>query len=79
LTIGEDEPFSIKSFSFIDLEEFVKKVQDIDWKNLNEKLDNELLLKLKDDFYAYLEKQKKFYNISSFFSKEQSFLSELEK
>lgn len=79
LTIGEDEPFSIKSFSFIDLEEFVKKIQDIDWKNLNEKLDNELLLKLKDDFYAYLEKQKKFYNISSFFSKEQSFLSELEK
>lgn len=37
--VSENQPFSLSLFSFIDLQKYIKEFQDIDWKNINEKLD----------------------------------------
>ena len=77
--ISEDEAFSIRNFSLIDLEVFIKNLQDIDWNKLNKKLDSELILQAKEKFYAYMKRQESVYRFFSLFSKEHSFLSDLEK
>lgn len=46
-TIPEKKPFNINTFSFIDLQKFIKDFQDIVWKDLNKKLDIEFFNKLK--------------------------------
>lgn len=39
--VSENQPFSLSLFSFIDLQKYIKEFQDIDWKNINEKLDTQ--------------------------------------
>lgn len=55
--IEENEPFSIKTFSFIKLQEFIEKIKDKNFEDLNFKLDNEyindLSMKLLKEFDKY--------------------------
>jgi len=44
ITVDENKPFNIKTFSFIALEKFIKSIKDKAWQNVNSKIDKEYLL-----------------------------------
>lgn len=53
--ITENNPFSLNTFSFIDLEKFIKDIKDKSWESLNKTLDSQLFQKLRDNAYIDLE------------------------
>lgn len=58
IIINENNPFSLETFSFLKLEEFINKIKDTDWENLNIKIDNELFNWLKEQIYSDFESLK---------------------
>jgi|TARA_Y100001960_G_C14128654_1_gene565804 hypothetical protein len=48
ITVPEKQPLSLTSFDFIKFAEFILKVKDRAWEDLNSKYDEEYLLKLQE-------------------------------
>ncbi len=72
--IKENSPFSIDTFSFIDLQKFINEKFDKTWEDLNKKLDTELTEKLK---VSLLENKTKFYSFLAIFSKKYDILNSI--
>ena len=53
--ISEENPFSLKTFSFISLKEFIKNIKDKSFEELNKKFDNEYINALTDKLEKKLE------------------------
>ncbi len=56
LIIEENRPFSLKTFSFLNFEEFIQKIKDYDFESLNMKLDEELFKSLREKVHEKLDK-----------------------
>jgi len=54
--IDENKPFSLKTFSFIKLQEFINGIKDANFENLNVKLDTQLFDWLKKQIHKDLDK-----------------------
>ena len=53
--IWERDPFSLKTFSFISLEKFIREIKDNAWETLNKSFDTEYIKILKNEAYKALE------------------------
>lgn len=62
--INEEKPFSLKTFSFIDLAEFIKSIQNKAFEELNKKFDTEYFKILKNNIISKLEYFKSLSNIN---------------
>lgn len=56
LEIEENKPFSLKTLSFIKLEEFIKNIRDINFEQFNNVLDEQFLNWLREEIYKNLDK-----------------------
>lgn len=52
--ITENNPFSLKTFSFIKLQKFINNIKDKSWESLNKTLDSELFQTLRENAYIDL-------------------------
>lgn len=77
ITVWENKPFSLKTFSLLELQEFLLNLKDKTWENLNKKLDNELLKNLKTWITNELEKNNPIYMLLWIFSKKYSVLNDI--
>lgn len=63
LLIEQNSPINIKSFSFIQLEEFIRKIKDVEWEKLNIQNDSQLLAWLKQQIQDNLDELIEFRNL----------------
>ncbi|MDP2090917.1 MAG: FecR domain-containing protein [Candidatus Gracilibacteria bacterium] len=63
LIINEQEPFDIKTFSFIKLENFIKSIKDKSFEEINKQFDKELILNLRYRLEKDLKSINKLVNI----------------
>lgn len=77
ITIWENKPFSIKSFSFIELEQFMKQLRDKAWEDINKKMDSDVLKKLKEKAIKKLDSNHAYLSFVEIFFPSQRIMSEL--
>lgn len=77
-TIGENQPFSLTSFSFLELSQYISQMRDTAWVELNKKYDNDYILQLKTEFLSQTQTTNPFLFIMEIFSPKYRFLYELD-
>lgn len=50
--INENQAFSLSTFSLIEIQKFLQEIQDTTWQEINQKLDNEIINKLKQTYHS---------------------------
>lgn len=75
--LTEEKPMSLKTFTLIDLQEFILKFKDKTWEEINKKLDNEMLLKLQEWLKKELQKNNPLDIITWIFSKKQKIINKV--
>lgn len=63
IIINENKPFSLKTFDFIALEEYIKNLKDSTWEKINTKIDMELFAWLKEQLNTDFNNLVKFKDI----------------
>ena len=76
--INEENPFSLETFSFIELSEFIRDFKDKAWTDLNEQFDEEYINQLKADLEANLQSNNPLLFIMEVFSPKYRFLYALD-
>lgn len=77
IILSENKPMSLKTFTFIDLQEFLLKFKDKTWEEINKKLDNEMFLKLQAWLKKELQKNNPLDIITWIFSKKQNIINKV--
>ncbi|MDD3302496.1 MAG: FecR domain-containing protein [Candidatus Gracilibacteria bacterium] len=76
ITVGENTPISIKTFTLLDLQNFLNSIQDGAWEKINEKLDSELVVEMKSTLLE-MHKNNPVNVLVGFFSQKQSVINAL--
>jgi hypothetical protein len=63
IIVTDKKPLNLNTFSFIALEEFLINFKDKTWENLNQRIDKDLLNKLKKQLHDDLDKLANYKNI----------------
>ncbi len=77
IKIWENQPFSLSLFDFISLERYLKEIQDINWKNINIKLDEKYTTELGKQALISLSKNQPFLTLLEIFFPKYRVLAEL--
>ncbi len=75
--LEKDKPFSLISFSFIDIKEFIENIKDKTWEDLNKKFDKEYIKWLTDNLNKQISKNNPILVILEIFSTKYRILYEL--
>jgi hypothetical protein len=78
ITIAENKPFSLSTFSFVELQEFLNSLRDTAWEEMNISLDNEWIKKLQEKAVESMNENTLFSKVKEFFSSKEKILSELQ-
>lgn len=76
ITVWENTPISIKTFTLLDLQNFLNSIQDWAWEKINEKLDSELVVEMKSTLLE-MHKNNPVNVLVWFFSQKQSVINAL--
>jgi len=76
VTVWENTPISIKTFTLLDLQNFLNSIQDWAWEKINEQLDSELVVKMKSTLLE-MHKNNPVNVLVWFFSQKQSVINAL--
>ncbi len=75
--LKEETPMSLKTFSLIDIQEFILNLKDRTWEEINKKFDKELFTNLQSWITSKLSENNPFYMILWIFSKKYSVLNSI--
>ena len=78
IIISEDKPFSLETFSFVALSEFILTMRDTAWQDINTTFDQKYILGLKDSLENSFKKNNPLTVFLELFSKKYKILKELE-
>ncbi len=76
--IGEEKPFSLNTFSFIEMQEFIDSLRDEAWQNMNETLDAKRLKELQNKAMKKINETTIFSKIIEIFSKKEKIITRLQ-
>ncbi len=76
--ISENKPFSLDTFSFIALSDFILNIRDTAWQDVNTTFDQKYIIGLKDSLEDNFKKNNPFTVFLELFSKKYKILKELE-
>jgi|GEM_PF-1298326 len=76
--IAEEKPFSLTTFSFVELQAFLTSLSDKAWEEMNANLDNEWMKKLQEKALESMNENTLFSKAREIFSSKEKIISELQ-
>ncbi len=78
IIIAENKPFSLSTFSFVELQEFLNSLRDMAWEEMNINLDNEWIKKLQEKALESMNENTLFSKVKEIFSSKEKILSDIQ-